>query len=58
MILLSTLLIISATQADNTLSNYEARTGWKLLFDGRTTKGWKRFGADEPVGSEIGRAHV
>lgn len=51
MILLSTLLIISATQADNTLSDYEARTGWKLLFDGRTTKGWKRFGADEPVGS-------
>ncbi len=51
MLLLTSVLIASGIQADNTLSDYEARTGWKLLFDGRTTAGWRKFGADEPVGS-------
>jgi len=29
--------------ADNTLSPVEQRKGWKLLFDGSSTKGWHNF---------------
>src|SRR5687767_4699148 len=28
----------------NSLSNYELRNGWQLLFDGTTTKGWHKYG--------------
>lgn len=27
----------------NTLTEDEQRAGWKLLFDGKTTKGWRKF---------------
>jgi hypothetical protein len=44
-ILLFALLLPSGTflsaQADNVLSPFELRSGWKLLFDGRTTSGWR-----------------
>lgn len=43
-ILLSALLFppaFLAAQADNTLSKAEARSGWKLLFDGHSTDGWR-----------------
>jgi cytochrome c len=32
----------------NTLSPQEIDTGWKLLFDGVTTDGWRNFKSDQP----------
>lgn len=31
------------TFSNNTLTSFEERDGWKLLFDGRTTNGWHNF---------------
>ncbi|MCA9079741.1 MAG: PQQ-dependent sugar dehydrogenase [Planctomycetaceae bacterium] len=33
-------------QVPNTLSPSEVRSGWKLLFDGKTTNGWRNFKSD------------
>jgi hypothetical protein len=35
---------------NNKLTGEEKGSGWKLLFDGRTTKGWHKYGGDK-VGS-------
>jgi len=37
--------------ADNTLTKAEQDAGWKLLFDGTSTKGWKNYGK-ETIGSD------
>lgn len=37
-------------QSPNTLSHQEAKDGWKLLFDGKTTHGWHNF-KKQDVGS-------
>lgn len=44
--LLSGLMVAASIvpgQAQNQLSEQETRDGWKLLFDGRTTNGWRGY---------------
>lgn len=38
-----TLVMSAPTQAQNKLTAAESKAGWKLLFDGTSTKGWKVF---------------
>jgi hypothetical protein len=38
-----TLVMSAPTQAQNKLTAAETKAGWKLLFDGTSTKGWKVF---------------
>jgi hypothetical protein len=52
MILLAALA--AQLQADNTLTDAERAAGWKLLFDGKTTDGWRGYKMDKmPPGWKV-----
>ncbi len=38
--------LAAPAQQPNTLTDAERAAGWMLLFDGKTTDGWRRYGAD------------
>lgn len=42
----------SEAQPDNTLTDKEKQEGWKLLFDGESTKGWHTYNKPGTIGSK------
>ncbi|PYP39851.1 MAG: DUF1080 domain-containing protein [Gemmatimonadetes bacterium] len=46
--------VIARSGRPNTLTPAEAKAGWRLLFDGSTTKGWRAYNADSmPSGWQV-----
>jgi len=45
--ILSIFSIAAFAQKANTLTAQEKKEGWKLLFDGKTTTGWRNFNSDK-----------
>jgi hypothetical protein len=51
---LTTTMCAQATRQPNTLSPADVQAGWRLLFDGRTTAGWRGYHRqDMPAGWEV-----
>jgi hypothetical protein len=52
--LLSLFMFTSIGRAQNTLTADEQKAGWKLLFDGKTTSGWRGYKKDTmPPGWQV-----
>ena len=47
------IMLVSSCDTMNKLSSTEKSDGWVLLFDGKTTDGWKNFNEDNISGCEI-----
>ncbi|MEO1973262.1 MAG: hypothetical protein ABGX07_17010, partial [Pirellulaceae bacterium] len=45
-LLVATLSSYSSAEGLNSLSSSESKAGWKLLFDGKTTGGWRNYKKD------------
>lgn len=50
LLVLTLVYTITDTMAQNTLTAQERKDGWVLLFDGKTTDGWRNFNSDK-IGS-------
>lgn len=48
--ILSLIAIQAGAQTQNTLTTAEQAAGWKLLFDGKTTTGWRGYGRNDVPG--------
>ena len=49
-VIMSLTSFIAFQQKDNVLSSEEAKQGWTLLFDGKSTNGWKGYKGQEQEG--------
>src|SRR3989442_4827216 len=45
---------VRAAEEPNTLTDAEKKAGWRLLFDGKTTRGWRGYKMDKmPAGWKV-----